>query len=175
MFRAVILKRSRGFTFIELSLAVVVLAILVTLAAANWSVLRRSDKETFLERFSMEVALLREEAVSSYQQRAMELNITDGTIRIGAIDAVNGFDALRQIPLPDRYVLKNALVNGKRASVGRILIGFYPSGLVDRAILHFEAEKEGFSSIVIHPLTAKVELQSGYTEELTLEAGRNPS
>jgi prepilin-type N-terminal cleavage/methylation domain-containing protein len=169
------LKNSKGFTFVELAVAVVVISILITLVSVNWGAMWRNKTDSFLERFSMEVALVREDAVSSYQQRAMELNLTDNAIRIGAIDLVKGFDSFKEVTMPEGFTLKNAIINGRKYSIGKVLIVFYPSGLIDKAILQFEERKEGFSSVVINPLTAKVELFSGYIEEISLSGRANPS
>jgi prepilin-type N-terminal cleavage/methylation domain-containing protein len=166
--------KTKGFTFIELAIAIVVVSILITLTAVNWNALWEKGKQTFLDRFAMEVAVLREEAVSNYQQRAMEFNITDNTIRVGAVDIVKGFDPLRQIPLPEGYSVKETVINGKKVTIGKTFVIFYPSGLIDKTILHIEESKD-FSSIIIHPLTAKVEYRSGYIEEVLLPERNNPS
>ncbi len=174
IFPAPMWTKTKGFTFIELAIAIVVVSILITMAAVNWGSLWQQDKQTFLDRFAMEVSVLREEAVSNFQQRAMEFNIIDNTIRVGAIDLVKGFDPLRQVPMPDGYAVKETIINGKKITMGKTYILFYPSGLIDKAILHIEESKD-FSSIIINPLTAKVELKSGYVEEVSLPERTNPS
>jgi prepilin-type N-terminal cleavage/methylation domain-containing protein len=166
--------RTKGFTFVELAIAIVVISILMTLVAVNWGPMLEKGKQTFLDRFAMEVAVLREEAVSNFQQRAMEFNITENTIRVGAIDLVKGFDPLRQVPLPEGYSVKETIINGKKITMGKTYVLFYPSGLLDKAILHIEESKD-FSSIIINPLTAKVEIKSGYVEEVSLPERTNPS
>jgi prepilin-type N-terminal cleavage/methylation domain-containing protein len=167
------LTRIKGFTFVELVLVILLLSILLTFASVNWTLFPRKDAETFLERFSIEVALLRENAISSYQLRVIEVDLTNNALGIGAIDLVKGFDMFRRVEIPEGYVVKDTIINGTKNSMGKRYVRFYPNGLVDKTILHMEGKKEGFYSITIHPLTAKVEAQNGYVEEISIPEGGN--
>jgi prepilin-type N-terminal cleavage/methylation domain-containing protein len=168
-----ILRRIKGFTFIELALVILLLGILFTFASVNWGLFPRKDTETFLERLSIEVALLREDAISTYQQREIEIDITNNTLSMGAPDLIKGFDPFRKMTIPQEQVIKDTIINGTKNSIGKRYVRLYPSGLVDKTILHIEGRKEGFYSITIHPLTAKVEAQNGYIEEISLSEGGN--
>jgi prepilin-type N-terminal cleavage/methylation domain-containing protein len=168
-----ILIKTRGFTFLELIIVMVLLSLFLSFLSVNWVVFSRKEKETFLETLSLQVAVLREDAISTYQFRAMEFDITNNVIKVGAIDLIKGFDAFRQVDVPRGYVLKDVIINGRKTTIGKTLARFYPSGLLDRTIIHFEADKEGFYSVVIHPLTAKVEAANDYLEEIKIPEGGN--
>jgi len=168
-------RKTSGFTLIELIFVAFLLSLFLLFVTIRWEGFSRGGAETFLERFSLEVALLREDAISSYQERAVEIDVTNNTLNVGAFDLVKGFNVLRGIELPREYTIKDVVVNGRKISLGKSTIRFYPTGLVDRTILHLEGKKEGFFSITIHPLTAKVEARNAYIEEISLGERGNPS
>lgn len=172
-YQAGTLKRIDGFTLLELLLVILLLSILITFASARWDVLSRGGKETFLEKFSIEASLLRESAISDFEKKAMRFDITQNTIETGVIDNIKGFTSDRNFTVPEKYILKDVVINGEKYAIGKAVMFFYPNGLVDRAILHFEGEKEGFYSIIINPLTARITEEHGYIEEITFDEGSN--
>ncbi len=174
-FRAQNLAETKGFTFVELIIAILLISILITLAAVNWGVFTKKESEVFLEQFSMELTLLREDAISSYQERALRFDMTRNMIEIGAPDLVKEFESFRKLKVPDGFSLTDVIVNGQRVTMGTALMKVYSSGLVDKAILHFHGREEGMVSLVIQPLTARVEAHSGYIQEISLRERNNPS
>jgi prepilin-type N-terminal cleavage/methylation domain-containing protein len=169
------LRRSEGFTLIELLITTLLLAIFLTFASVNWTAFLPGGKESFLERFTMEVTLLREEAISNYDRKAIEFNLSDNAVAVGRIDRVEGFVRSRDIALPEESRLKDLVINGESFSSGKPLMIFYPSGAVDRVILHLEVKENSYYSISVSPLTAKTTVEQGYIEESTISGRYNPS
>lgn len=153
----------------------VILAIAFSFVALNWGGLARKDEETFFSRLSLEASLLREDAISAFQQRAIEIDLTTNKVTLGAIDLQTGVTPFRSLGLPHGFVVKDAIINGRKFSTGKVVVRFYPSGLVDRTILHVEGSREGVYSIIIQPLTARVEIRNGHIEEIEVPAGSYPS
>lgn len=169
------LRRNEGFTLIELLITTLLLAIFLTFASVNWTAFLPGGKESFLERFTMEVALLREEAISDYDRKAIEFNLPDNTVAVGRIDQAEGFVKLRELTIPEESRLKDLLINGEPFSSGKPLMIFYPTGVVDRVILHLEVKENDYYSISVSPLTAKTTVEQGYVEEATIRERYNPS
>ncbi len=174
MFRAAISGRTDGFTFLELLIVLLLLSIFLTFASVNWNVMGKSGKENLLEQFSIEVSLLREDAVSNYESRTIEFDISNGKIRTGRIEQKRGFVETREIQLPGDYSLKDVVINGMSFSLGKGYMSFHPNGMVDRVVLHFNRDND-FYSLFINPLTAKVTGENGYVEEISITRGNNPS
>jgi prepilin-type N-terminal cleavage/methylation domain-containing protein len=168
-------RNSNGFTLIELLITTLLLAIFLTFASVNWGNFSRKSKESFLERFSMEVSLLREEAISDYDEKAIEFNLVDNVITAGRIDRTQGLVKQREVPLPEKSSMKDVLINGESFSTGKPLMVFYPTGTVDRVILHIDLKQNDYYSISISPLTAKTTGEQGYIEEITVRGRSNPS
>ncbi len=167
MFPARTWKKTRGFTLLELLVVVFLMSVLVSFAAVNWGAFSKKGSESFLEKFSIEVALLREDAISAFQVKSIQFDLTGNTMSVGVINPVDGFKSTKQLDLPEGYVLKDVVINGEKAIRGTRTMNFYPSGLVDRTIIHFESRTQ-YYSVVIQPLTAKVEAQNAYVEEISL-------
>lgn len=164
-----------GFTLVELLIATLLLAIFLTFASVNWKSFAPNNRESFLERFSMEISLLKEEAISDYDEKAIEFNLVDNIITIGRIDKVMGFVKQRDLALPDESRMKDLLINGESFSTGKPLMVFYPTGAVDRVILHLDLEQNDYYSISVSPLTAKATGEQGYIEEIAVRGRNNPS
>jgi prepilin-type N-terminal cleavage/methylation domain-containing protein len=158
----------RGFTLVELLLVTLLLAIFLTLASVNWLAFSRKNGESFLESFSIEVTLLREEAISSYAERAIQFDLSANSIYIGSPDRLKGFLQIRELKVPEPYVLKDIVLNGEKITLGKATMRFLSSGLIDRVILHFTSAKDQFYTVLLNPLTARVTGENGYVEEITL-------
>jgi prepilin-type N-terminal cleavage/methylation domain-containing protein len=168
-------RRNNGFTLVELLIATLLLAIFLTFASVNWNAFVKNNKETFLDTFSMEISLLREEAISDYDEKAIEFNLVDNIITIGRIDKVMGFVKQREVTLPEQSRMKDMLINGEPFSTGKPLMLFYPTGAVDRVILHLDLKRDDYYSISVSPLTAKTTGEQGYIEEIAVQGRNNPS
>lgn len=159
----------------ELLIVTLLLAIFLTFASVNWDSLNRNNRETFLERFSVEISLLREEAISDYEEKAIEFDLVDNVITIGRIDKTMGFVKRRELSLPEQSRIKDLLINGESFSTGKPLMVFYPTGAVDRVILHLDLKQNDYYSVSISPLTAKTVGEQGYIEEIAVGGRNNPS
>ncbi|MCX5810684.1 MAG: hypothetical protein NTX36_15165 [Proteobacteria bacterium] len=175
IYQAGILTKNSGFTLLELILITLLMSILLTFASVRWDVFSKKDKDTFLERFSIEVLLLRENAVSDYEQKAIQFDVTKNMVSIGYVDLIKGFVSSRDMEIPEAYLLKDVIINGEKFSLGKPVMRFYSTGLVDRLIIHLEGRDEGFYSVIINPLTAKMIGEHGYIEEIVIKKRDDPA
>jgi len=173
-FRVPISRRIRGFTLVELIVVVFLLSILLTFASVNWSGTTKKGRDALKEHFSIDVAMIREEAVENYENRVVEFDLATGAVRVGWIDQKTGFTPIRDLRLQEGYEVREAIINGERFSQGKCSMTFYAGGMVDRAVLHFEGGQERYS-LLVNPLTARVTDENGYVEEVSVpQGGNNP-
>ncbi len=168
------LRKTNGFTLVELLIVIFIIGMFVTFASVNWTNMVKKGKEGLLEQFSINVSLIREDAVSNYEDRVVEYDVSAGTIRVGRIDQKNGFIQTGELRLTDEYRLKDVVINGQSHSIGKCYMTFHATGLVDRTVVHLEG-KDQFYSLLVNPLTAKVTGENGYTEEITYRRRNNAS
>jgi prepilin-type N-terminal cleavage/methylation domain-containing protein len=167
-------RKTKGFTFVELLIVMLLLSIFVTFASVNWNVVKKTGKENLLEAFSIEVALIREDAVSMYEDRMIEFDITNSKVRVGYMDLKRGFVGTRDILVQADYLVKDVMINGTPYSQGKALMNFYASGMVDRIVVHANKDSD-YYTLLVNPLTAKVSGENGYIEEITVKGRNNPS
>jgi prepilin-type N-terminal cleavage/methylation domain-containing protein len=165
--------RYKGFTLVEMLIVILLISIFITFASVNWNSTVKKGKEGLLEKFSIDVAVLREDAVSHYENRVVEFDVTKGTARIGRSDPKTGFVETGELDLAEDYRIKDVVINGQPFPQGKGYMTFYASGMVDRTILHLEGASDLYS-LLINPLTAKVTGENGYIEEISVN-GRNNS
>ncbi len=174
IFPAPISRRIKGFTLVELLIVILLISILVTFASVNWNVGAKKGKEGLLEEFSINVAAIREDAISHYEKRALQFDLSAGEIHVGSLDAKNQFAETSILRLPAEYTLKDVVVNGVSFPQGKCFMLFYESGMVDRTVVHLEGNDK-FYSLLVNPLTAKVTGKDGYIEEISVKDRNNAS
>ncbi|MCX8022697.1 MAG: hypothetical protein N2745_07995 [Syntrophorhabdaceae bacterium] len=162
------LKKTDGLTLLEFIIVAFLLSLAISFVGIRWNTAFKETKDTLLERISVEIALLKELSISEYRQKAMEIDFSTNRIMIGEIDGIYGFMPSKPFNMPEKYMLKDVVINGEKFTIGKAYIRIYPTGLVDKVIFHFEGEKEGFFSIKINPLTAKASEENGYVEEIQI-------
>lgn len=176
VFRAAISRKTRGFTLVELLIVVLLLSIFLTFASVNWNVLAKKGKEALLEDFSIDISVIKEDAVSNYENRVIEFEIGAGTMRVGALDTKGQFVEMKKIDLSEGYHVNDAVINGQPFSIGKCYMTLRADGLVDRVILHLQGEdQDDRYSLIVNPLTAGVTGENGYFEESRFTGRNNPS
>ena len=109
------LRRTKGFTLVELLIVILLISIFITFASVNWNIGTKKGKEALLEKFSIDVGLIREEAISRYEDRVIEFDVTNNAARVGRIDLKNGFTETGRLELPKDYRIKD--VSNQRADL----------------------------------------------------------
>jgi len=173
-FPAAILRRIRGFTLVELLIVILIISIFITFASVNWNVVTKKGKEALLEDFSINIAVIREDAISHYENRAIEFDVSKGEARVGRLDVKDGFVETGLLHLPEDYRIKDVVINGEVFPQGKCYMTFHASGMVDRTLVHLEGSSE-YYSLLTNPLTAQVTGKDGYIEEISLKGRNNPS
>ena len=144
------------------------ISIFVTFASVNWNIAAKKGKEALLEDFSINVAVIREDAISHYEKRALQFDLSAGEVHMGSLDAKNEFVETGLLHLPEEYALKDVVVNGVAFPQGKCYMIFYESGMVDRTLVHLEGSDQ-FYSLLINPLTARVTGKDGYIQEISVK------
>ena len=167
-------RRIKGFTLVELLIVILLISIFITFASVNWNVGTKKGKDALLADFSVNVAVIREDAISHYEKRALEFDVTSGEVRVGRLDPKNGFVATGLLHLPEEYRIKDVVINGEVFPQGKCYMTFHESGMVDRTVVHLEGSQE-FYSLLVNPLTARVTGDNGYIGEISVKGRNNPS
>jgi prepilin-type N-terminal cleavage/methylation domain-containing protein len=168
IFRVPTYRRNRGFTLLELIIVVLLVSILLMFASVNWNVTSKSGKDALLEDFSAGLSLVREEAISNYENRVLEFHISTNKVMVGVVDQKGLFLGSGEVRLPEGYQIKDVVLNGQPFPSGKCYGTLYPSGTSDRMIIHIEGDNNSSYSLLVNPLTAKVSGENGYFEETSI-------
>jgi len=175
-FRVAISRKTKGFTLVELLIVILLLSIFLTFASVNWNVMDKKGKEALLEDFSIDISVIKEDAVSNYENRIIEFETGTGNMRVGALDEKGQFVEIKKIDLTEGYQVNDAVINGKPFSAGKCYMTLRGDGMVDRVILHLRGDDEDDRySLIVNPLTARVTGENGYFQESRFTGGNNPS
>jgi len=172
-YRVRLLKRIDGFTLLELLVILLLISLFLPFIFLNLQGFGSDEKENLLSMLALEFSLLRERAISDHTVLCVEFDITKNMISTGSLDIYMRFLPEKEIEIGGNYILKDVVINGEKFGEGKCLMRFYPTGLVDRAIVHFEKNGERFYSIVCNPLTARLEGFNEYVEEIKEPEGAN--
>jgi prepilin-type N-terminal cleavage/methylation domain-containing protein len=173
-FRAQISRRTRGFTLVELIIVVLLISIFLMFASVNWRTTSKTGRETLLENFSVSFSVVREEAISNYENHVLEFDIGGNRVTVGVVDEKGLFMGSSELRFPEGYQLRDVILNGRPFPAGKCYGTVYASGTADRMIIHVEGENT-FYSLLVNPLTAKVSGENGYFEEISTRDGNQPS
>ncbi len=165
----------RDSPFVELLIVILLISIFITFASVNWNVATKKGKEALLEDFSINVAMIREDAISHYENRVLEFDVSNGEVHAGRLDAKNVFVETGLLHLPEDYRIKDLVINGEAFSAGEVLHDLLRERDGGQDPRPSSKEARTYYSLLINPLTAKVTGENGYIEEISVKDRNNPS
>jgi type II secretion system protein H len=130
--RVSVLRRTRGFTLIEILVVLVIIAIIVTMAAVHFGPSDTDRAQQEAERLQLLLENASDEAIATGQTLGWSVDGDNGyhfwrQTETGGWKALDDNDLLRPRTLPDRIRVDNVRVNLAPAADGRIV--FLPSGV----------------------------------------------
>jgi hypothetical protein len=76
----------------------------------------------------------------------------------------------RRRRLPTGVRFEDIVIPTEKVSEGQTYTQFFPTGLVDRSIVHLRADNGVQLSVLIHPLSGRVTIEPGYRAAEVVEA-----
>jgi general secretion pathway protein H len=168
-------SRERGFTLIELSIVILIIAIVARLAVPKLRSLTGAELSATTRRLANTTRYLYEEAVLRGTVLTLYVDLDRQEYWIARADADAGrtgedTDLLtRRTPLPPDVYIADVVVAGVgKLSSGLVPTHFYPEGYADRSVIHL-GDSEGHAyTLGIDPVRGRGEVFEGYRDlELT--------
>ena len=164
--------RDKGFTLIELSVVILVIAMAAVLvfplfAPPDSVSIRKSARET-----AAFLRYLHDNAVSTKSSFRVHFDISDSTMSVskllpGGEESSSGDPFLKRRKFSEGITIADVLTSrtGKLAGgEGAIEIG--PAGFSDVVVIHLTSSNNRFFTVTAFPATGKVKVTEGYREEL---------
>lgn len=165
--------QAAGFTLIELSLVLLIIAIVLNLAIPRLRSASGADLTREARKLSNTFRLLRSEAILNGQiyQLHYDLDrerywVTIGNPGGATSSIVEDFGPLaRGVALNSPIGIRDVVLpeNGDDATAENLLTNFYPDGTVDRTVVHMDDGRESYT-LWVNPLTGRLNLSPGYSD-----------
>ena len=169
-------RNRKGFTLVELSVVLLIIALLATVLIPNIGRLGGDDLRLAARKLGGLIQYLYGESVVQKRNFYLNFDVEKGEywVTVGKENIDNG--TVEMIPYADEFVKRKyflpssvkfediqTLEKGK-VSDGMVTIAFYPQGFVDPATIHFKNRSDTELTLLILPLTGDFKVFEGYKE-----------
>jgi prepilin-type N-terminal cleavage/methylation domain-containing protein len=162
--------RTAGFTLIELSLVLLIIAIVLTLAIPRLRSASGAELTREARKLSNTFRLLRSEAILNGQiyQLRYDLDRERYWVTLGNPGGTTGslvedFGPLaRGVTLSSPIGIRNVVLPDRDETEPSevLLTNFYPDGSIDRTVVHIDDGREAYT-LWVNPLTGRLNLETG--------------
>jgi len=159
------LIKTSGFTFLEISLVILVIGIVLSLILPNIGIHKsKLERERKFESISHAIESLYDLAQAQNKEVILSFDIDENSFY--AVFSDSEVSLLPKKSLGSDLVIKD-IVNsaGDKITQGIVPLTFDPSGFVEPVTIHFIDKNSQFYTLSVNPLTGQSLLQEGYREE----------
>ena len=159
----------RGFTLLEISLVILIISIVLSIAIPRLGDRSRSELRSHVNRLRTTFRFVRNEAILSGRTYRLNYDLdqhrywvtSEGAADIGESDTSI---LMRPVKLPDTVAFSDIVLQsaGKLAQ-GRLYTRFFPDGFVDPTVVHMDNGREAYT-LSVWPLTGQVSVYEGYRD-----------
>lgn len=163
-------SRTAGFTLIEISLVLLIIAIVLALAIPRLRSLTGAELQRQARRLTNVFRFLRSEAILTGRVYELHYDLTRERYWVSIIDEssdvpekVSDTGPLsRPVSLPNPVGISDVVLEGVgKLQQGQAQTTFYPDGYVDPTVVHLDDSREAYT-LYVNSLTGRPTLVAGY-------------
>jgi general secretion pathway protein H len=162
---------NKGFTLIELALVVFIIGLVLGMVFPKLIGLTGPSVRKTTQHLVRNVQILMDQATARKQLYRLNYDIENGRYWATVMKQEGQFEPvdsslIQPVTLKDpiRFEDVVTLRQGK-VTEGEAFTQFYPSGRVERTILHLARGEDDELTLIIEPLTGRIRLEDGYVED----------
>jgi hypothetical protein len=160
-----------GLSLVELSIVILLLSFLLLLSIPRFgAVLVGQRLNSTGHLITGMVRHLYDQSTAKKRVYRLNYHINDGEIWVTFPNDEEEFiedqssTFTRRRKLPTGIQFEDVITAVEKVKEGQAYTQFFPSGLVDRTIVHLRADDGSQLSVLIHPLSGRVTIEPGYRE-----------
>ena len=160
-----------GLTLVEISIVLLLLSFVLLLTIPRYmDVLGAQRLKSSAHLITGMVRYVYDQATAKKQIYRLNYNLRDGEIWVTSVNAAGEFvddrSALgRRRKLPVGIEFEDIVTPAAKVKEGRTYTQFFPTGLVDRGVVHLRTDGGAQLTLLIQPLSGRVKIEQGYREE----------
>ena len=169
--RVQIIWTQDGLSLVELSIVILLLSFLLLLSIPRFgAVLVGQRLNSTGHLITGMVRHLYDQSTAKKRVYRLNYQINDGEIWVAFPNDEGEFiedqssTFTRRRKLPTGIQFEDVVTAAEKVKEGQAYTQFFPSGLVDRTIVHLRADDGSQLSVLIHPLSGRVTIEPGYRE-----------
>jgi prepilin-type N-terminal cleavage/methylation domain-containing protein len=160
-----------GFSLVELSIVLLLLSFLLLLSIPRFGAVLVGQRLNSTGHFiTGMVRYLYDQSTAKRRVYRLNYGLKEGAIWVtfpndeGEFIEDQSSTFTRQRKLPTGIQFEDIVTAAEKVTEGQAYTQFFPTGLVDRTIVHLRAEDGAQLSVLIHPLSGRVTIEPGYRE-----------
>jgi len=160
----------RGFTLIELSVVLFIVAVFLTFLTPQFREFTEYDIKSSSRRLAATIKYLFNEAAIRHNHYRLNYDLKEGEYWVTYLDEAKEFKEdpsilSSRVRLPDTIHFED-IVTQHRGKVyeGKTFTHFFPHGWAEETIIHLGDTRERHYSLLVMPLTGKVRIYDRYVE-----------
>ena len=165
-----------GFTLVELSIVILLLSLVLLVSIPRFSAVlvgQRLNSSGHL--ITGMVRYVYDQATAKKRLYRLNYDLKEGDLWVTFLndegEYVDDQSILaRKRKLAPGIQFEDIASPAEKVKEGRTYTQFFPSGLVDRAIIHLRTDGGTQLSVLIHPLSGRVTIEPGYREAEVVQA-----
>lgn len=163
----------RGFTLLEVSLVLLIFAIILTFAVPRLRDPSSQELASHVRRLATTFRFLRSEAVLNGRVYLLNYDLDQQRYWITSEDAPGGVGGgadnelgifARPVALPNTVAFSDIVFQGVgKLAQGQMFTRFFPDGYVEPTVVHMDNGRQAFT-LTVWPLTGQVSIYDGYRD-----------
>jgi prepilin-type N-terminal cleavage/methylation domain-containing protein len=161
----------KGLTLVELAIVIFILSFILLLSIPRFGVVLVGQRLKSAGHFiTGMVRHVYDQSTAKKRLYRLNYRLSDGELWITYLNDAGEFveedkaNLARRRKLPTGVRFEDIIIPTEKVTEGQTYTQFFPTGLVDRSIVHLRADNGVQLSVLIHPLSGRVTIEPGYRE-----------
>lgn len=161
-------RRSGGFTLIELVIVIAIIGVLAGMLVPRLPDITAARLKSSSRKLSGVISYLYDRAAATQIVLRLTFDMEKNEYYISLLNTDNQFEETsftfaRRTSLPDSVKVSETRTSAQgRINKGKAFVHFFPSGYVERAVIHLKDDSDREMTLITSPLTGRVRILEGY-------------